>query len=222
MKKAREYIESDKLKKVYICKIILSNDETNEKAKFCNKIIVNNGNTSAINNHLSTQHIQFIKKTSTINNSIIHSPSSIKSLLLNEKFYDTESEKYNILTSSVEECLTECNLPLSLVDNPAFIKMLSKFDNKYKLPRRKLLTEKYLQKAVENQKKNIQTLLENEAEFVSPAITRLLQILQIYSSKYGDKKIEDLAKRMHDELSDRTREYFNNPLLAAATYLDPR
>ena len=70
MKKAREYFESDKLKKVYICKIILSNDETNENAKFCYKIIVNNENTSAMNNHFSTQHkhIQFIKKTSTIDN----------------------------------------------------------------------------------------------------------------------------------------------------------
>jgi hypothetical protein len=58
-------------------------------------------------------------------------------------------------------------LPLSLVDNPAFIKMLSKFDNKYKLLGRKLLNEKYLQKAVENQKKNIQTQLVNEAEFVT-------------------------------------------------------
>ncbi len=38
-----------------------------------------------------------------------------------------EPEKYNILTSSVVECLTECNLPLSLVDNPPFLKMLSKF-----------------------------------------------------------------------------------------------
>ena len=27
---------------------------------------------------------------------------------------------------------------------------------------------------------------------------------------------------MHDDLSDRTREYFNNPLLTAATYLDSR
>jgi hypothetical protein len=64
MKKAREYFESDKLKTVYICKVILSNDETNENAKFCNKIIVNNGNTNTMNNHLSTQHkhIQFIKK----------------------------------------------------------------------------------------------------------------------------------------------------------------
>jgi hypothetical protein len=32
MKKAREYFESDKLKKVYICKLILSNDETKENA----------------------------------------------------------------------------------------------------------------------------------------------------------------------------------------------
>jgi hypothetical protein len=62
MKKAREYFESDKLKKVYIRKVILSNDEINENAKFCNKLIVNNGKTSALNNHLSTQHkhIQFI------------------------------------------------------------------------------------------------------------------------------------------------------------------
>ena len=45
--------------------------------------------------------------------------------------------------------------------------MLSKFDKKYKLPDRKLLTKKYLQKAVANQKKNIQTQLDNEAEFVT-------------------------------------------------------
>jgi hypothetical protein len=48
------------------------------------------------------------------------------------------------------------------------------------------------------------------ASIIQPAITRLLEILQIYSSKYGDKKIEELAKLMHDDLSGRTREYFNN------------
>jgi hypothetical protein len=92
-------------KKVYLCKVIVSNDETNENAIFCNLVIVNNGNTSAMNNHISAQHkhFQFIKKTSILDNSIINSPSSIKSLLHNEKFYDTESEKYIILTSSVVE-----------------------------------------------------------------------------------------------------------------------
>ena len=71
------------------------------------------------------------------------------------------------MTASVVDCLTECNLPLSLVDNPAFIKMLNKFDNKYKLPGRHTLTEKYLHEKVKQKKEVIQKEFDKEAVFVS-------------------------------------------------------
>ena len=60
------------------------------------------------------------------------------------------------------------------------------------------------------------------ASMIQPAITRLLEILQIYKSKHENQIMEKLAVRMHDDLSDRSREYFKNPIITAATFLDPR
>ena len=57
---------------------------------------------------------------------------------------------------------------------------------------------------------------------VLPGVTRLLEILQIYNSKFKNQEIEKLAIVMHDNLFDRTREYFNNSTVMAATFLDPR
>jgi hypothetical protein len=57
---------------------------------------------------------------------------------------------------------------------------------------------------------------------ILPGITRLLEILHLFESKYENKKIENLAIKLHDDLFDRTREYFNNSIVIAATYLDKR
>ena len=54
------------------------------------------------------------------------------------------------MTDCVVDFIAETNQPLSLVDNSSFIKMLSKFDNKYKLPCRQTVTNKYLKEKVEN------------------------------------------------------------------------
>ena len=57
---------------------------------------------------------------------------------------------------------------------------------------------------------------------VLPGVTRLLEILQIYKSKFDNHEIEKLAIIMHDDLFDRTQDYFNNSMVIAATFLDPR
>ena len=56
------------------------------------------------------------------------------------------------------------------------------------------------------------------ASMIQPAITRLLEILQIYKSKHENQIMEKLAVRMHDDLSDRLREYFKNRIITAATF----
>jgi hypothetical protein len=89
---------------------------------------------------------------------------------LNSNYYEIESPRYQLLTDSVLTCLTECNLPLSLVDNPVFIKMLNKFDNRYKLPGRKTLTDKYLHDKFKNRKESIQKDFEKEPKYISLTI----------------------------------------------------
>ena len=57
---------------------------------------------------------------------------------------------------------------------------------------------------------------------VIPGITRLLEILQIYESRFNNKEIEDLAKIMKNDLEDRTEIFFTNSMVISATFLDPR
>jgi hypothetical protein len=57
---------------------------------------------------------------------------------------------------------------------------------------------------------------------VIPGVTRLLEILQLFESKFNNEFIEELSVNMHDDLERRTTEYFSNPLVICATYLDPR
>ena len=57
---------------------------------------------------------------------------------------------------------------------------------------------------------------------VIPGVTRLLEILQLYESKFSNSDIENLAIKMHDDLQDRTTDFFSNPMVISATFLDPR
>ena len=57
---------------------------------------------------------------------------------------------------------------------------------------------------------------------VIPGVIRLLEILQIFESKFGNTDIQDLAIQMYNDLEERTREHFNNPMVICATFLDPR
>jgi len=71
------------------------------------------------------------------------------------------------------------------------------------------------------------TILISASDYVTssivlPAITRLMECMQMFESNHGLFFIQNLAVRMHDNLVDRTRPYFKNNLLLAATFLDPR
>ena len=71
------------------------------------------------------------------------------------------------------------------------------------------------------------TVLISASEYVTssivlPAVTRLMEILMIYEPSNGNSFLEDLAVEMHDDLKDRTKTYFYNKLLLAATFMDPR
>ena len=50
---------------------------------------------------------------------------------------------------------------------------------------------------------------------VIPGITRLLEILQIYESEYNNTDIENLAKLMKEDLEQRTKCFFENPMVFA-------
>ena len=166
MKKAREYFVNDKLKGKLICKVIISGDETTGTVKYCNKELSDNGNTSSMNGHLKACHknIKFLMKNNE--EASICTPSTIKNALLNKNHYDFESERYKVLTESILDFLAETNQPLSIVDNPSFIKMLNKFDSKYKIPGRQTITDKYLKEKFENVKKSIESEID-EIEYLS-------------------------------------------------------
>jgi hypothetical protein len=51
-----------------------------------------------------------------------------------------------------------------------------------------------------------------------PGVTMLLEILQLFESKFNNKFIEELSINMHDDLERRTTEYLTNPLVICATY----
>ena len=71
------------------------------------------------------------------------------------------------------------------------------------------------------------TILISASSYVTssvmlPAITRLLEVLQLYESKHCLNFINQLALDMKDNLETRTKTYFKNKLLLAATFMDPR
>ena len=109
--------------------MVISGDTANKNIQFCNAKLNDNGDTSVMNTHLSTHQkdIKFHKKN--VNEEIKTDwPSSIKSALLNSNYYEIESPKYQLLTDSVLTCLTECYLPLSLVDNDLIELLLPFFE----------------------------------------------------------------------------------------------
>ena len=119
-----------------------------------------------MNNHLNSFHknIKFTSKNDMkLYEDTKETPTSIKNSLLNKNAYDFDSDS---ITDHVVEFLAETNQPLSLVDNLAFIKLLSKLDNKYKLPRRQTITNKTLKDKAEIIKSKIKIELD-EAEFIS-------------------------------------------------------
>ena len=164
-KKASDYFIHDKIRGKRICQVVISGNEKDGNIKLCNKELTYFTSTSGMNGHLRSyhKHIKFNTKNQFQNEG---APTSIKSALLNENHYEVESIRYKTLTNHVIDFLTATNQPLSLVDNPSFIKMLNKFDNTYMLPGRQTITNKYVKTKVETVKRIIENEI-TEAEFVS-------------------------------------------------------
>jgi len=116
-KRAREYFKIDKPAGKLICKVLMSGDEKNGNAVFCDKEFKYNNNTSVMNGHLSTfnPHIKFNYKNNKTENK--ETPSSIKTSLLCSSAYNVDSEKYKSITEYLVDFLVETNQPLSLVDH---------------------------------------------------------------------------------------------------------
>jgi hypothetical protein len=106
-----------------------------------------------MNSHLSTFHkdIKFIRKNDKTNENM-ETPSSIKNALMNKNSYDAESDKFKSLTEYVVNFVTDTNQLLSIEDHPAFIKLMNKFDHKYKLPGRQTITNKNVNERAEKVK----------------------------------------------------------------------
>ena len=169
MKRARDNFVIDKPRGKLICKVVIGGSETNGDIKYCNKELSYNNNTSSMNNHLNSFHknIKFTSKNDIkLYEDTKETPTSIKNSLLNKNAYDFDSDRFISITDHVVEFLAETNQPLSLVDNQAFIKLLSKLDNKYKLPGRQTITNKTLKDKAEIIKSKIKIELD-EAEFIS-------------------------------------------------------
>ena len=61
------------------------------------------------------------------------------------------------------------------------------------------------------------------SSIILPAITRLKECLMLFESKNGNKFLEsELAFEMSENLAKRTDGYFKNPIIIAATFMDPR
>lgn len=60
------------------------------------------------------------------------------------------------------------------------------------------------------------------SSIVLPAITRLLECLKLYAPCNGNSFVGDIAEAMYDNLFQRTEDHFKNPIMLAATFMDPR
>ncbi len=59
---------------------------------------------------------------------------SLKTFLTFKTPYAQDSKERTQLIDSVLDCIVKINVPLSLVEHPSFVKMLSAFNSRLKLP----------------------------------------------------------------------------------------
>ena len=100
-------------------------------AKYCNAELSDNGNISCMRSHITSKHKNIKMSIDEVDKNQIES-NSIKNAFLNINYYKGDSECHQILTNAVVHFLVETNQPLSLVYNLSFIKIMNKFDSKYK------------------------------------------------------------------------------------------
>jgi hypothetical protein len=60
------------------------------------------------------------------------------------------------------------------------------------------------------------------SSIILPGVSKLIEVLSNFKSKNEHEFMETLAKSLAKDLAARSKAYFKNPLLLAATYMDPR
>jgi len=74
----------------------------------------------------------------------VSTPVPIKTFLLSKTPYSADSAERLRLIDSVVNCVVKLNLPLSIVDEEPFIKLLADCNNRFKIPCRQTLTKKLI------------------------------------------------------------------------------
>ena len=84
----------------------------------------------------------------------------IKTLLLSKTPYAADNVYRLKLLDSVIECIVKLNLPLSIVYEEPFSKMLSTANNKFRLPCRQTVTKRIIPDKAKQAKSDLQDLLD--------------------------------------------------------------
>ena len=138
------------------------------KCKFCTATFsVKKGNTSKLWSHLEKKHFaQYSKhaptklQTNRVNR--MRKPSmqpDIKSALLKGAAYSSQSVEFKKRTAAVLNYIVSDGRPLSTVESKAFLDMLAAFDNRYKLPSRRTVSDEHIPQMYMKIKSDIQSAI---------------------------------------------------------------
>lgn len=148
--------------------------EKTAKCKFCKftKVIIR-GNTSALWSHLEHGHFaEYCKYKNpaqkSVNKSKSASQPTITMSIAAATPYDPKSKEYQERTNAIIEYITADGRPLCTVESEKFIKMLRVFDNRYKVPDRRTLTESKIPAKYMEVRTGIHRLLERNKNSCIP------------------------------------------------------
>jgi hypothetical protein len=152
---------------------------------YCNKVLIDSKNSTCKVSHLyscrpdkamqlknKSKYLTAKKRTiqitietpqSHIENNSNEEKKTIKALLSSKTPYAYGSKEHIELTDSVLNCIVKMNLPISIVDEPSFIIMLSAFNNRLKLPCRQTLSKTLIPEKA----KQAKALLKSQLDVVN-------------------------------------------------------
>ena len=81
-------------------------------------------------------------------------------MLLSKTPYSQDSKERNTLVDSVLTCIVKLNLPISMVDEPAFVKMLGAFNNRLRVPCRQTFRNTLIPAKAAAAKAGLKNILE--------------------------------------------------------------
>lgn len=115
--------------------------------RICSKTVaIKSGNTTNMHMHLRHNHpLQFSqlgKRKTTSGPSSSFRQSTVTGAFSRQTKYKQDSAKWITLTDSVVRVIAKEMLPFSIVEKPAFQRMLQTFDSQYELPGRTYVSQK--------------------------------------------------------------------------------